>query len=90
MRALYEDAVTREKLVATAFKSATEYFSRQTVGQIIQTRLTAVAAFNRPTTEPGADSKVCHIDALTEQRLKIIETGEDPADTSTPNLASAK
>lgn len=83
MRALYEDAVTREKLVATAFKSATEYFSRQTVGQIIQTRLTAVAAFNRPTTEPGADSKVCHIDALTEQRLKIIETGEDPADTST-------
>ena len=82
MRALYEDVVTREKVVASAFKSATEYFSRQTVGQIIQTRLTAVAAFNRPTTDPAADSNVCHIDALTEQRLKIIETGEDPADTS--------
>lgn len=83
MRSVYTDAVTREKTVNNAFKSASEYFSRQTVGQIVQTRLTAIAAFNRPTTEPPVDSKICHVDALTEQRLKIIESGEDPADSST-------
>ncbi|CAN5171103.1 hypothetical protein BH10CYA1_BH10CYA1_38910 [soil metagenome] len=82
MRSLYTDAVTREKLVATAFKTASDYFSRHTVAEIIQTRLTAVAAFNRPSAETLTDSKVCHVDALTEQRLKIIETGEDPTDSN--------
>jgi len=82
MRSVYTDAITREKMVANAFKTASDYFSRQTVGEIIQTRLTAVAAFNRPTSEPPTDAKICDIDALTEQRLKIIESGEDPADTS--------
>lgn len=82
MRLLYTDAANREKIVASAFKSASDYFSRDTVAQIIQTRLTAVAAFNRPATEPSVESKICHVDALTEQRLKIIETGEDPADSN--------
>ncbi len=80
MRSLYTDAASREKIVATAFKTSTDYFSRDTVSQIIQTRLSAVAAFNRPTDESG--SSVCHVDALTEQRLKIIETGEDPAESN--------
>jgi len=44
--------------------------------------LTAIAAFNRPTAEASIESKICHVDALTEQRLKIIETGEDPADAN--------
>jgi len=82
MRSLYTDAVNREKIVALAFKTASDYFSRDTVGQIMQTRFAAISAFNRPITEASLDSKICHVDALTEQRLKIIESGEDPADSS--------
>jgi hypothetical protein len=82
MRNLYSDQVTRDMLVAQALHSATNYFSRETVAQIIQTRLTSIASFNRPTADEQSGSKVCHVDALTEQRLKIIETGEDPTDTS--------
>ncbi len=82
MRNLYNDTTTRDKLVANAFRSVSDYFSRESVAQIMQTRFSAIASFNRETEDIQGDSKVCHVDALTEQRLRIIETGEDSADSN--------
>jgi hypothetical protein len=82
MRNLYNDTATRDRLVANAFRSVSDYFSRESVAQIMQTRFSAIASFNRETEDIQGDAKVCHVDALTEQRLRIIETGEDSADSN--------
>lgn len=85
MRSVFADKSTKEKIVAIALETVRNYFSRDTVAQIIQTRFTAIQAFNRDIVEPVETAEteaVCHVDALTQQRLQMIETGEDPADTN--------
>ncbi|HEY9676801.1 MAG TPA: glycosyltransferase [Drouetiella sp.] len=90
LRRLYANEIERAAFVETAFKSATEYFSKDAVAQTMQTRLSAIGAFNRPAIDSASNGlsaesskeKVCHVDPLTEQRLRMIESGEDPADSS--------
>ena len=84
MRSLYTDAQKREQLIERAFHDASRYFSEETIGQIIQIRLTSIAAFNRPSTSSESDVQTCHLDPLTEQRLQIIETGASSDEDATP------